>query len=504
MSLEALHQSSLYDHPQFLSQDITEALSSNPGPSHGPHRAVRSIPKMKSFPDEIILHIISFLSPESSIWAVAQTSRRFYAICSPFLYRYNVVHGNNTAFAWAAKHGNMVTFQKALDAGAPLPASSGPGPTKYGPVINAYGKTIRERVYQDFPTHPASLAATGGHEAIVRFMFERGVNVDVRDREGFTVLALAAIHGHTSLVRFLLSQGAHQSISSHGNHYPIWLAAFHGHEGIVALLVANAKERWADGFIEQIQDGLWAAMIGVNWYYGSPNMPTLIFQVAIDGRADMVRLLLQLGADVNSGSLPPAARIRKPLMAAVRQGHHEVAEILLKRTPVIRTRALALCMTLGNHQMAGMLLNNDTFPEFHQEDIPEDGEDEDAEDWVQPLLLAVLEEGLDMVKMMLDKGANANLKCSNVPSWRSADPYRYVLFWAVELGHESWRDFHRKDSTEYLGNPAMVKLLLEKGADPNQVDIYGQPPLSYAIRAEDEILVQCLLDHGAKFDLAVD
>jgi ankyrin repeat protein len=59
------------------------------------------------------------------------------------------------------------------------------------------------------------------------------------------------------------------------------------------------------------------------------------------------------------------------------------------------------------------------------------------------------------------------------------------MFSAVELGHESRRDFHRKDRTGYLGNPAMVKLLLEHGADPNQVDIYGQTPLSYAIRAQD-------------------
>lgn len=298
----------------------------------------------------------------------------------------------------------------------------------------------------------------------------------------------------------------------------MWLAAFHGHEDIVALLVADVKERWADGFIEQIQDGLWAAMMGdhhsmirylvenhdaaVNWYYGSPDMPTLIMRAAKDGRADMVRLLLQLGAEVNGDSLPPVARIRKPLMEAVRQGHYEVAEILVKRTPpIIRTRALALGVTHSNLQMAEMLLNKGTPAEFREEEISEYGE---VDDWVQPLLLAVIEEDLNMVKLLLDKGADANLKCSNVPSWRSADPYRYVLFWAVEFGHESWRDFHRKDSTEYLGNPAMVKLLLEKGADPNQVDIYGQTPLIYAIRAEDEIIMKCLSDHGANLDLAVD
>ncbi|CEJ62875.1 hypothetical protein PMG11_11360 [Penicillium brasilianum] len=263
---------------------------------------------MESFPNELF-STSSLFCREPSIRALAQTNGPLYSICSPCLYHNNVLHGNNTALAWEAEHGNIVTLQKASDAGAPLPASSGPGPTTYGPVVNAYGKIIRERVYQDFPTRLASLAAKGGHEEMLRF----------------TLLALAAIHDHTSLVRFLLSQGARHNIRSHGSHCPMWRAAFHGDEEIVALLPVDVKKRWADGFIEQIQDGLWAAMIGghqsgvqylverhdaaVNWYYGSSNIPTLILRAAKDGRADIVRVLLQLGAEVNGGSLPSAARI---------------------------------------------------------------------------------------------------------------------------------------------------------------------------------------------------
>lgn len=173
------------------------------------------------FPNEIILHIVSFLSPESSISALARVNRHLYAVCSPCLYQYNVVHGNNSALDWAAQNGNMVTFQKALDAGAPLSANVHGAETKHGPVVNAYGKYLTDRRYQDFRPRPASLATRGGHEVMVKFMIRRGVDPNLGDPDGFTLLALAAIHGHTSLAHFVLSQGARQDFRSHGSHPPL-------------------------------------------------------------------------------------------------------------------------------------------------------------------------------------------------------------------------------------------------------------------------------------------
>lgn len=50
----------------------------------------------------------------------------------------------------------------------------------------------------------------------------------------------------------------------------------------------------------------------------------------------------------------------------------------------------------------------------------------------------------------------------------------------------------------------MVNVLLKGGGDPNLVDEYGQPPLTYAIRAGEETLVQCLLEYGADPHRAVN
>jgi ankyrin repeat protein len=326
------------------------------------------------FPDEIILHIVSFLSPESSIWALAQSNRHLYAVCSPCLYRYNVVYGDNTALDWAAQNGNMVTFQTALDVGAPLLANPQFGKTMDGPVINAYGMNVRRRVYEECRTRPASLAAIGGHEEMIRFMTGRGVNVNLRDGDGFTLLAFACIYGHTSLARFLLSQGARQRFHSHMSHYPLRLAVYHGYEDIVDLLIEDLKQRWADGVLEQIEDAVCGAVVAgltsmVRYLVEHHNAPvtfvlyhgygrTPLMQAAGDVRADMVRLLLQLGVEVDAGSsLSPRQGLSplSPLAEAGRGNHQDVAQTLVGLSPpIVRTRELATSVQEKNFPMAEM------------------------------------------------------------------------------------------------------------------------------------------------------
>ena len=76
----------------------------------------------------------------------SKANRHLYTICSPYLYRYKVEHGNSSALKWAAENGNMNTVLKALDAGALLPPYPTPGKAKHGPVVTANGAEIDERL----------------------------------------------------------------------------------------------------------------------------------------------------------------------------------------------------------------------------------------------------------------------------------------------------------------------------------------------------------------------
>ena len=52
------------------------------------------------------------------------------------------------------------------------------------------------------------------------------------------------------------------------------------------------------------------------------------------------------------------------------------------------------------------------------------------------------------------------------------------------------------------GTASLVRLLLERGADPNAVDGQGWPPIAFAMRDGKLKIVEMLLTHGAKVDLA--
>jgi ankyrin repeat protein len=76
-----------------------------------------------------------------------------------------------------------------------------------------------------------------------------------------------------------------------------------------------------------------------------------------------------------------------------------------------------------------------------------------------------------VVKLLLEKGAD--------PESRSGDG-ETPLLWAAEYGRE-----------------AVVKLLLKKGADPESESIDGQTPLWRAAENQHEAVVKLLLEKGA-------
>ncbi|KAF4201068.1 hypothetical protein CNMCM8927_002051 [Aspergillus lentulus] len=216
---------------------------------------------LETLPDELLLLIASFAMSQSTIAALVRASHRLYSIYDPCLYRWNVVHGHCSALYWAAEHGNMATFQKALDAGAPLSIERPRGELRKGPVVFRFGRE-RELHFRDFRPHPLSLAAKGGHEAIVRFIIEKGASPDMADPERFTLLSLAAIHGHVSLTRALIALGARQNIPSFMGHHPLALASYQGHEEIAAILLSDLKNHYKTVFDDQIKEALVSAVTG--------------------------------------------------------------------------------------------------------------------------------------------------------------------------------------------------------------------------------------------------
>src|SRR5262245_37971985 len=133
---------------------------------------------------------------------------------------------------------------------------------------------------------PLLLASSTGNAALIELLLKAGANANAAGADGETALMTASRTGNVDAVTALLTHGANPNAKerSHDQTALMW-AASDGHTAVVRALVAggaNVTERERAGFT------------------------AYLFAVRA-GQADTVKLLLELGVDVNDATtLPPA------------------------------------------------------------------------------------------------------------------------------------------------------------------------------------------------------
>lgn len=116
----------------------------------------------------------------------------------------------------------------------------------------------------NLPHHytPLAYAAYQGNERVVRFLLERGANVDSGAQGGGsyinTPLMMAAIQGHESVARMLLRAGANADIRVFGGHTAAEFAAKYSHAGLAQLLLCAQRQYGTGSFGPQCRQLLGA------------------------------------------------------------------------------------------------------------------------------------------------------------------------------------------------------------------------------------------------------
>jgi ankyrin repeat protein len=314
-----------------------------------------------------------------------------------------------TALHWAVTQDDLDLVDRLIRAGAKVN------------VKNDYGAT------------PMSEAAIIGNAAVIRKLIEAGADVNSPNEDGQTVLMVVARTGNVEAARVLLKNGAD----------------------------VNAKEQW--------------------------RQQTALMWAAAQKQPEMVKELVAHGADVNARSqvnnwqiqvtAEPRAIYRPaggftPLLYAAREGCAECAKYL----------------TEGGADL------NITDP-----------------DGATPLLMSLLNANFDVAAHLIRKGANVNKW-----DWYGQTP----LYAAVDLNtvpHGGRPDRPSLDETPSL---EIVKMLLDAGANPNAQLKLAQPyravgpdrgadsmitigstPLLRAAKAFDVAAIQLLLERGALVNL---
>jgi ankyrin repeat protein len=89
-----------------------------------------------------------------------------------------------------------------------------------------------------------ALAAVFGHLDVVRYLTERGadINASATNGSGYTALTGAVASGHTEIVRWLLQNGANPNHRYGAGYSPLLTAAANGHLEIVKRLVSHQAD----------------------------------------------------------------------------------------------------------------------------------------------------------------------------------------------------------------------------------------------------------------------
>ena len=256
---------------------------------------------------------------------------------------------------------------------------------------------------------PLLWAADGGAYEIARVLIAAKAKVDVATDLGVTPLLQAARVGDAMMVDILLRAGANPSLAHPDGETPLMAASRSGNVAAVkALLARGAKANDADRFQSQ----------------------TALMLAAAQGHVDVAGVLLEAGADPNKQAHATSLATRKnadhptggftALMWAARSGN----EAMVRR------------LTAGG---ADLNLKNG--------------------DGATAMMIAIWNDRFDMAATLADLGADVN------------DGSLYV---AVEMRDSTTDQFafdgsrRRPDNPNKLTALNLIKILLDKGADPNK------------------------------------
>lgn len=328
-------------------------------------------------------------------------------------------------------------------------------------------------------------AAEEGQLSVVQFLIEKGAKVNQQDKEGRTALAYAAEERQTEVVRFLLDKGADLALRDNNGHSALDHAAEENAEGVVKLLLTtkegakqvrenasiliNASEEGALPVVRQLKEA------GANINAADEDGTTPLMAASEEGQEQVVQYLLSAGAEVNAKTKQGWTA----LSYAARENQPEAIRLLLAKKADIEARCTYRSMSSYGRS------NKPTTIALYE--------------GATPLMVAVEEDAVESIKVLLENRANVNASISKskliLPGeydWKKAntinpnDPNSGLK---PEYDTQGWTPL--MEAAE-RGNETIVKLLLGAGADANAKTSTGITALSVAQKVGNTAVLQLL------------
>jgi len=334
---------------------------------------------------------------------------------------------------------------------------------------------------------PVAAAAKTGDRAAVRRLITARADVNAPERDGSTALLWAVYNSDLEMAKALLAAGATVDTANRFGVTPLLQASRTGDVPLVeALLSAGASPTLAH-----------------------PDGETPLMAVARAGRADAVRLLLAKGAGVNTAD---ALQSQTALMWAAAEGHTDVVQSLLEAgaDPKLQARVTSLTdRKHGDHPTGGFTALMWAARNGHADVVQAlatGGADltQTNGDGATATMIAIANDRFDIAKQLIELGA---------------DPNDGSLYLAADM-HDATTDARARDGgllrwdhPNEITALDLMKLLLDKGADPNKAfvgtlhstsmgsgDPHNGSAFFRAAVAADVEALQIMIPHGANLE----
>jgi len=225
------------------------------------------------------------------------------------------------------------------------------------------------------------------------------------------------------------------------------------------------------------------------------------FDAAKSGEVKKMKFLINKGIDVNCCS--KKGWHGTALIIATGYNRIEVVKLLLSQSLLTTNKVLNLLLIRKNS--VGM--SDDDLKQQVSSSIDIDAKDKE---WKKTALHYAIEKGYsDIVKLLLEYGANLNISSINFPHHTSLqigfygnEEKKEVIKLLLEYGYYEIQDVNWAllEAITLKYTIDTIKLLLEHGADPNFQDEFGRIVLVEAcriIREDHEAIIKLLIDYGA-------
>ena len=329
----------------------------------------------------------------------------------------------------------------------------------------------------------------------LRALLSKRVNVNAPQPDGTTALHWATHWNDAEAVKVLLGAGASPAVTNRFGASPLSEAALSGNADVLKLLL----DAGADAKSVATADG-----------------ETVLMRAARSGSVEAVRLLLDRGADVNARE---RYKGQTALMWAAVERHAPVVKLLLERgadwrirgfdretrpprlsaassiSPIPRGGFTALMFTAREGDMESARLMLDAGVDINHGDV----------DNVTPLVAALMNKQYSLAKFLLDRGADVNIIDAGG---------RTALYAAIDIRNEDWTAMPNRPTDDLLPTLEIVTAIVDRGAtldvpltrpltvrsgmDFGDTTLgAGATPLMRAARAGDHAVIRLLLEKGA-------